>query len=446
MSNLRAEAPSEVLLIEDNQAYAKMLATGLARVGTITVRLTHAASLAEGLQRLSDRQFDLILLDLNLPDSTGIDTLTRIKAVTVGMPVVVLTGTEDQAVAAQAMNSGAQDYLVKGHSDLDVLARAIRYAVHARRAEKEIQHLASFPQLNPDPILEVDSTGAITFCNAATVEQLKSLGIDDDPRLFLPSDMGQILQAMNLDMPEERRRLQRQVTIGKRIFAAEVHLMPRHKSARVYTRDVTDRHEAEAEIRTNIEKLSRMMEGIVNALASASELRDPYTAGHQKRVSQLACALADEIGLTGDQLESVRVAATLHDIGKMYVPAEILTKPGRLAPVEMSIIKVHPEAGSNILKPIDFPWPVAQIVHQHHERMDGTGYPKGITGEAIMKEARIIAVADVVEAMASHRPYRPALGVERAISEIKNAKTGIYDPEVVAACLMLFNARGFEFK
>ncbi|MBI5725014.1 MAG: HD-GYP domain-containing protein [Planctomycetes bacterium] len=251
---------------------------------------------------------------------------------------------------------------------------------------------------------------------------------------------------MNIDMPADRRRLQRQVALGPRIFAAEVHLMPRYKSARIYTRDITDRREAEEKSRANIEKLSRMMEGIVNALASASELRDPYTAGHQKRVSQLACALAREIGMAGDTFEGVRVAATLHDIGKMYVPAEILTKPGRLAPVEFSIIKVHPEAGSGILKPIDFPWPVAQIVHQHHERMDGTGYPNGISGDAIMKEARIIAVADVVEAMASHRPYRPALGIERAISEIKNAKAGIYDPEVVAACLILFNAKGFEFK
>ncbi|MBI5725013.1 MAG: response regulator [Planctomycetes bacterium] len=190
MSNLRAETLSEVLLIEDNQAYAKMLSAGLAKVGTIPVRLTHASSLKEGLERLVSGQFDLILLDLNLPDSAGIETLIRLQSVTVGVPVVVLTGTEDASVAGQAMNSGAQDYLVKGHSDLDALARAIRYAVHARRAEKEIQHLASFPQLNPDPILEVDSAGSITFYNAATVELLKSLELDDDPKVFLPTDMG----------------------------------------------------------------------------------------------------------------------------------------------------------------------------------------------------------------------------------------------------------------
>ena len=174
-------------------------------------------------------------------------------------------------------------------------------------------------------------------------------------------------------------------------------------------------------------------------------IRDPYTAGHQRRVTKLACAIAKEIGLTKEQIEGLRVAAIIHDIGKINIASEILSKPGRLTKLEFEMIKTHPQTGYEILKEIEFPWPVAQIVLQHHERMNGSGYPQGLSGKDILIEARILGVADVVEAMASYRPYRPALGIDKALEEILNNKGVLYDPDVVDACLKVFTEKGFKF-
>lgn len=212
-----------------------------------------------------------------------------------------------------------------------------------------------------------------------------------------------------------------------------------------YVRDITFRKRAQEEIKRTVERLKKRLEETVSALASIAEKRDPYTAGHQQRVAELAGAIATEMGLEEDQVEGTVVAATLHDIGKIYEPSEILSKPDVLTDIEFLMMKVHPEIGYDILKNIDFPWPVARIVRQHHERIDGTGYPDGLKGKDILIEARIIAVADVVEAMASHRPYRSALGIETALREIRTKAGVVYDRDVVHACLMLFKKRGFTF-
>ena len=175
------------------------------------------------------------------------------------------------------------------------------------------------------------------------------------------------------------------------------------------------------------------------------ESRDLYTSGHQKRVSDLACAIATEMALSIDQIEAIYMAGILHDIGKITVPAEILSKPGRLSEHEFGLIKSHPQVAYDILKGIKFPWPLAQIVLQHHERMDGSGYPLGLAGENILLEARILAVADTVEAMASHRPYRAALGIEAALEIIGRNKKVLYDHRVVDACIRVFDEKGFKF-
>lgn len=211
-------------------------------------------------------------------------------------------------------------------------------------------------------------------------------------------------------------------------------------------RDVTKLKQANEIIRGNMEKLQKTLGGIVHALASTTERRDPYTAGHQRRVSELACAIAREAGFKEDTIDGIRVAGLLHDIGKIYVPAEILSKPGHLNELEMGIIRTHPQVGYDILKKIEFPWPVAQIVLQHQERIDGSGYPTGVTGENILPEARILAVADVVEAMASHRPYRPALGLKKALAEISENRSILYDSYFVEICLRLFTKKGFMLK
>jgi putative nucleotidyltransferase with HDIG domain len=179
-------------------------------------------------------------------------------------------------------------------------------------------------------------------------------------------------------------------------------------------------------------------------MAVTVETRDPYTAGHQRRVADLARAIASEMNLKSEQIDGVRMASMIHDIGKISLPSEILTKPTELTKLEYNLIKTHPESGYNILKDIEFPWPIAQIVLEHHERIDGSGYPNGLTGEQILLESRIIATADVVEAISSNRPYRPARGLDAALDEISKNKGILYEPDTVDACLRLFREKNYK--
>lgn len=209
--------------------------------------------------------------------------------------------------------------------------------------------------------------------------------------------------------------------------------------------DITERRRAEKALQESFAHLQRTLEGTVTALATAVETRDPYTAGHQRGVAQLACAIAAELGFSQDRLEGMRVMGFLHDVGKIAVPAEILSKPGRLSEYEFNIVKFHSQVSYDILKEVDFPWPVALAVLQHHEKIDGSGYPHGLVGKDIILEARILTVADVVEAMASHRPYRPALGTDKAIEEISQQRGVLYDPAIVDACLTVLREKRVEF-
>jgi PAS domain S-box-containing protein/putative nucleotidyltransferase with HDIG domain len=211
-------------------------------------------------------------------------------------------------------------------------------------------------------------------------------------------------------------------------------------------RDITERKRVGKQLEQSLERLSRTMESTIQAISTTIEARDAYTAGHQRRVTQLAGVIARDMSLPSAQIAGIRVAGLLHDIGKISVPTEILSKPGSLTDVEMSMIRTHPKVGYDILRSIEFEWPVAEIVLQHHERLDGSGYPSGIRGEEILLEARILAVADVVEAMSSHRPYRPAVGVDKALEEITRGEGTVYDRRVVRACLEAFTKRKFEFE
>jgi response regulator RpfG family c-di-GMP phosphodiesterase len=192
-------------------------------------------------------------------------------------------------------------------------------------------------------------------------------------------------------------------------------------------------------------KLRASLFDSVSAIAATVEMRDPYTAGHQRRVAEIAKAIAGELGLPEQQIESIYLASVVHDVGKVRIPAEILSKPGALTELEFSLIKQHSQAGYDILKEVAFPWPISQFVLQHHERMDGSGYPLGLKGDAILLEARIISVADVIEAMASHRPYRAGQGIEAALEEIGGKRGTLYDQAIVDAALRLFREKNFSF-
>ena len=210
--------------------------------------------------------------------------------------------------------------------------------------------------------------------------------------------------------------------------------------------DITERRLSEEKLVKSYASLKKTLNDAIDTMAKIVETRDPYTAGHQQRVADLATAIAREMKLEDTRIDQLRMAAVIHDIGKLYVPSDILSKPGKISDVEFSLIKTHPQSGYDIVKGMDFPCNVAKAVLQHHERLDGSGYPNQLKGEDTLLEAKILAVADVIEAMASHRPYRPALGINKALEEISNNKGKIYDPDVVDACLELFKSGKFEFK
>jgi len=193
-------------------------------------------------------------------------------------------------------------------------------------------------------------------------------------------------------------------------------------------------------------KLQKIIEDIADIITKVIELRDPYSIGHLQRVSKLAMAIAQEMKLPQDKIEGIKIASLVHDIGKVNLPSEIVRKPGKLIEVEFNLIKSHPKISYDLLKRIDFPWPIAEIVFQHHEKIDGSGYPRGLKGDEICIEAKILGVANVVEAMSSYRSYRPALIIDEALNEIDKNKNIIFDPEVVDACIKLFKEKGFKFE
>jgi PAS domain S-box-containing protein/putative nucleotidyltransferase with HDIG domain len=210
--------------------------------------------------------------------------------------------------------------------------------------------------------------------------------------------------------------------------------------------DITERKLAEESLEQTMEKLRKFLVGTIRAMSSMVETRDPYTAGHQRRVSSLARVIAQEMGLSNDTVDTIRMAGIIHDIGKISVPAEILVKPGKITDIEMSLIRVHSQTGYDILKNVDLPYPIAEIVLQHHERLDGSGYPQGLKNGEILLETHILAVADVVEAITSHRPYRLGFGIDVALQEIEKNKGILYDEKVVEACIKLFQEKQFSFE
>ncbi|MCX5837733.1 MAG: HD-GYP domain-containing protein [Deltaproteobacteria bacterium] len=207
-----------------------------------------------------------------------------------------------------------------------------------------------------------------------------------------------------------------------------------------------ERKQVEGQLRESLEQLRRAVETTIQVLVMAVEMKDPYTAGHQRRMTNLARMMATEMGLPPEKIEGIRMAGVIHDIGKITLPTEILSKPTNLYAIELSLIREHVRLGYDILKDLKSPWPLAEIVHQHHERMDGSGYPRGLKGGEILIEARILAVADVVEAMASHRPYRPALGLSAALEEIEKNRGLLYDSHAVDTCLRGFREKGYQIE
>jgi PAS domain S-box-containing protein len=261
---------------------------------------------------------------------------------------------------------------------------------------------------------------------------------------FTQSDRDVLFGKKLIDIPEEHI----QTTQGEKILHTKKLPLLNEKGEPSFllgiSEDITEQKKNEEKLKNALENLRSALNSIIHVLVSAVESRDPYTSGHQIRTANLAFAIATEMGLPHEKIEAIRMAGPIHDIGKLSIPAEILSRPTKLTELEFSLVKEHSRAGYEILKDVESPWPLAEIVYQHHERMDGSGYPRKLKGDEILLEARIMAVADVVEAMASHRPYRPALGIDVATEEIRKNRGTLYDADAVDACLRLFREKGYR--
>ncbi len=351
--------------------------------------------------------------------------------------------------------------LIKTQRELQKLNEKLQQEIIERKqAEEEIRRLKDFNEgivhNMAEGIAVEDATGHIIFINPAAAALLgyspKEL-LGQHWTVIVPHDQHPSVRAASerhMHGETDRYELQLVRKDGTQVPVL-VSGSPQIENGRfagtlsVFT-DITEHKQVEEELQQSLERLGRTFDETVNALASAIKTRNPYAAGHQRRVTQLACAIAKEMSLPEEQIEGLRVAGLIHDIGKINVPFEILSNPDELTEFEYGMIKAHPKIGYDILKAVEFPWPVAEIVLQHHERMDGSGYPQGLSGEEIMLEARILGVADVVDAMAAHQPYRSALGIYKALEEISQNRGVLYDPGVVGACLKLFKQKGFRFE
>lgn len=292
--------------------------------------------------------------------------------------------------------------------------------------------LKELEEFSPDLILSDFSLPSYDGFTALQDHQRAGNGA---PFIFVSGKMGEetAIEAMKKGATDYvlKRRLER--------------LAPAVQRALHEVDDHSGRLQAEAELENDLADIRKAMGGVIQAFSLTIESRDPYTAGHQLRVADLARAIANEMGLDHQRIEAIRLGGSIHDLGKIQVPAEILSKPGVLTALEFEMIKLHPATGYEILKDVDFPWDIARIVYQHHERLDGSGYPQGLSGEDIGVEPRIIAVADVVEAMSSHRPYRPAMSIEKALAEIVSKKDVAFDAGAVDACVRIVKT-GYRFK
>jgi len=338
------------------------------------------------------------------------------------------------------------------------IAISINNAISYRKVMESEQRFRSLSESAPDIIYTVDTRGVFTYVNPAWQRILGHHSQEVIGKNFIDFTRKEEIPVYT--------DLFKQVTEGGGTVRSLIgKLLHKDGSDRFFSvssapnldsegqvisvvgtfKDVTDLMISEEKLQQSFKKVKATLDSAIQAISAIVESRDPYTSGHQERVATLARTISRKMGLSEEMIESIHIAATLHDVGKINIPAEILSRPKQLNEIEMEMIRMHPEVGSNILKSIEFPYPIALIVLQHHERVNGSGYPMGIAGENILLEARILAVADVVEAMASHRPYRPALGIAKAMEELSRKQGELYDKEVVEVCLRLFKEDLFHF-
>jgi len=452
-------AKRTILIVDDDLKVRKTLSDILGVRGYVPIA---AATGKAALDRVEEKLPTVALIDLKLEDISGLEVMRGIKKRSPGTECIVLTGYATQKSAIEAVNLGAYSYMQKPY-DMEQLLVTVRRAIERREAEEALREseekYRTILENIEEGYYEVDIAGNFTFfndplCRILGYPEDELLGMNN--RQYMDHESAkQVYRAFNevYRTGKPARAFDWEVIRkdGTRRFVESSLSLIRGSTGelsgfRGIVRDITERKRAEEELQHTMKKLREALGGIIQTVALTVETKDPYTAGHQRRVGNLARAIATELGLSPEQIEGIRMAGGIHDLGKVGVPAEILSWPGPLSDLQLGLIKMHSQIGYDVLKTVEFPWPVAQIVLQHHERLDGSGYPQGLSGEEILLEARILAVADVVEAMASRRPYRPPRGLDKALEEISQNRGVLYDPEAVDACLKLFTEKGFVFE
>lgn len=444
---------NKILLVDDEEVVIEAIKKHLKKDN---YEVLIANNGRDGLALCRQESPQLIMLDLKMPVMTGIEFLEQLELSTSDpYSVIVLTGHGDDDDMEKCFELGASGFLKKPFNayELRGLVKhfiALKLTQHALKIEIEKQKILqeelkdsklsfhNIVQKSTDGIIVTNQKGSICFANPVAEALLgRRLGEILGETLGIPIVSGETVE---IDIKNQQNspgvaemRVAETEWEGSTAYLALL-------------RDITKHKQMEQDLKQSADKLNNVLTGTIQAIAKTTEMRDPYTAGHQERVAVLSCAIAEELLLSENEINGIRVASTLHDIGKIYLPSEILTKPRRLTNIEYSMIKTHSQVGFDILKNIEFPWPIAQIVHQHHERIDGSGYPQGLMEEEILKEAKILCVADVVEAMASHRPYRPSLGIDTALKEITEKRALLYDSGVVDSCIRLFREKDFKFE
>jgi PAS domain S-box-containing protein len=456
-----------ILMVEDTLTDAELAVHKLLKAGLVFTSL-RVDTRDAFIQALDEFHPDIILSDYNLPDFSGIAALEIVQRTHPEIPVIMVTGALTDFDAVELIHAGAKDYVLKDR--LARLAQAVQRTLSAvqeeqarKLAEKALREsetkFRALVESTSDWIWEIDEHAAYTYSSPQvhdllgyTVEEIIGKTPFD---LMPPEEADQFREGFSVFEGERKPfRILENANLhknGKEVFLESsgtpiVDAQGTFRGFRGISRDITERKYAEEERRLIAKKLGQTLSQTIDAIAAMVEARDPYTAGHQRRVALLACAIADKMGFSDDKIHGLNLAATIHDLGKIHIPAEILSKPGHLNKIEFDLIKGHAQAGYDIIKDVQFHWwPVAQIVLQHHERLDGSGYPQKLSGNQILPEAKVLAVADVVEAMVSHRPYRPGLGLDAALEEITKHRGVLYDAGVVDSCLALIKDKEFEF-
>lgn len=419
---------------------------------------------AEMKKALEDKKWDIIICDYKMPHFTVSSAIAILKESNVDVPLIIVSGNMTGDTAAECMRLGAKDCIMKGNWSClcPTISRELEEAeIRRKKRQAEIElHMREEKYRNiletiQEAYFEIDLHGNLMFfndslCRVTGFPKKELLGMNHE-KITDAKDVKKIAQALNVVniTGEPIQELDWQITRkdgAKRYIEGSVSLN-KDSSGRTIgykglLRDVTDRKRMEITLLENIESLKKAVAATMQVMVSAVETRDPYTHGHHIRSANLACAIASEMGLSQDQMDAIRMAGSIYDIGKLSIPSEVLSKPTRLSSVEVNMIKEHTRNGYEILKGVESPWPLAEIVYQHHERMNGSGYPRNLKGEEILMEARILAVSDVVESMSAQRPYRPALGIEIALEEIEKNKGVLYDDMVADTCLRLFRKKG----